>query len=103
RTEDLRREPNPSPVADHRPQRTQTSRLKLLEHCLLHDTLPFRAMQRPSFSFAGLVAELLDEDPGGLVALIRKHAQQERMLERLVLQLGETLLRGLLQLLAGEH
>lgn len=103
RTEELRREPNAGPDADHRQPLTQTSRLKLLAHCLLHDTLPFRAMHRPLFSFAGLVAELADEDPGGLVALIRKHAQQEHVLERLVLQLGETLWRRLLHLLAGEH
>ncbi len=103
RTEELRREPYASPDADYRRQLRQTSRLKLLEHCLLHDTLPFRAIGRPSFSFAGLVAELADEDPGSLIALIRKHAQQERVLERLVLQLGETLRRRLLQLLAGEH
>jgi hypothetical protein len=103
RTEELRLEPNASPDADHRRQLARTSRLKLLEHCLLHDTLPFRALHRPSFSFAGLVAELAGEDPSGLVALIRKHPQPERVLERLVLQLGETLRRRLLQLLAGEH
>jgi hypothetical protein len=103
RREEFRPEPNAGADADHRPEHTQTSRLKLLEHCLRHDTSPFRAMRRPSFSFAGLVAELADEDPGGLVALIRKHAQQDLVLERLILQLGETLRRLLLQLLAGEH
>jgi hypothetical protein len=79
------------------------SRLELLEQYLVRGTLPFWAARSSDASLESLVLELAASDPEGLVTLVRRLGRRTRVLERIVLRFGESLLRRLLQLLSPEH
>lgn len=89
-------------AADDGMQSETTSRFELLEHYLSQGTLPFW-QSGAAFSVETLLQQLIRDDPAGLVSLIRRHAQDRRLLERLVLQLGDAALRQLLHLVTPEH
>ncbi len=84
-------------------QPEETSRLELLEHYLLYGMLPFWASRAAPFSLEALLFEIAENDPGGLVEMIRRHSHRSAVLERLVLQLREESLQRLLHLLEPEH
>ncbi|WP_315838836.1 contractile injection system tape measure protein [Bradyrhizobium prioriisuperbiae] len=88
--------------ADVRVQPETMSQLDLLEHYLLGGTLQFLASGQ-TFSAEELVLELSSRDPANLVAMMRRHAHDQRFLERIVLQLDGTSIGRLLHLLAPEH
>ncbi len=92
-----------SPSADKGSQSEETSRSELLEYYLLHGTLPFWAPRGSAFSCEELFQELLESNPEGLAGIIRKHGRLRRVIERIVLQLGEPLLERLIRLLEPEH
>ncbi|QDM23812.1 MULTISPECIES: contractile injection system tape measure protein [unclassified Tardiphaga] len=79
-----------------------TSRLELLQHYLSQGTLPFW-QSGAAFSVETLLQQLIRDDPAGLVSLIRRHSQDRRLLERLVLQLDDAALQRLLYLVTPEH
>ena len=91
--------------AETRPQ--DDAALVLLAHYLQEGTLPFWArgagMPPSGFSAQGLVQTLLASDPAALAALIRRIGREQHVLERLVLQLDETALQGLLRLLEPQN
>ena len=89
------------PADDHVHSET-TSRLELLRHYLSQGTLPFW-QSGAAFSVETLLQQLIRDDPAGLVSLIRRHAQDRRLLERLVLQLDDAALQRLLYLVTPEH
>lgn len=78
------------------------SQLELLEYYLLGGTLPFWASGE-AFSADALVLELSRSDPAGLAAMLRRHAHDRRLLERIVIQMNVALLERLLHLLTPEH
>ena len=91
--------------AEARPE--EGAAILLLSHYLQEGTLPFWApgagMPPSSFSAQGLVQTLLASDPSALAALIRRIGREQHVLERLVLQLDETALQGLLRLLEPQN
>ena len=91
--------------AETRPE--DDAALALLSHYLQEGTLPFWApgvgMPPNGFSAQGLVQTLLASDPAALAALIRRIGREQRVLERLVLQLDETALQSLLRLLEPQN
>ncbi|MGS0742591.1 contractile injection system tape measure protein [Glaciimonas sp. GG7] len=66
---------------------------------LVNGTLPMRRRDSP-FAPAEIIARLMAEQPAALVALLRRHAQQRTVIERLVLQADQTALHALLGVLA---
>ncbi|MFY1826882.1 contractile injection system tape measure protein [Myxococcus fulvus] len=88
---------------EDRPRTEEELRLELLEHYLLHGTLPFWAPHGVAFSFGALFAELARSSPGALVRLVGKHATLGRVLDRLVLQLDQRQLEQLVMLLEPKH
>jgi len=99
--EALRRQHN-GPTADNYSQTLSASRLELFEYYLREGTLPFWASDSV-FSFEQLVSELAEGQCAGLVRVIKQHAYQRSTLERIVLQLGEGMLRRLLQVLEPKY
>jgi hypothetical protein len=79
------------------------TRLELLEHYLLRGTLPFWAPRAVESSLEMLFLELIEAEPEGVAALVRRLGRQRSVLERIVLCFGESLLRRLLHLLEPEH
>lgn len=75
------------------------ARLAVLEHYLLHGTVPFWAGAQ-SFAFPALLEEAAQAQPVQLGALLRRIVGSRYALERLVLQAGEDALRRLLGALA---
>jgi hypothetical protein len=101
--EALRRQ-HESPSPDNYSQPESASRLELFEYYLRYGTLPFWASSDGAvFSFEQLVVELAESDEAGLVQAIKRHAYQTNTLERIVLQLGEAMLRRLLHLLEPKY
>lgn len=74
----------------------QAHALHQFENYLATGLLPFQG-QAWAFDAPALFHALAQDQPTQLVAMLRRHARNTRMLERLVLQLGET---GLAELLA---
>ncbi|MCK8504200.1 contractile injection system tape measure protein [Myxococcus fulvus] len=97
------RERRSSTRAEDRPRTEEELRLELLEHYLLHGTLPFWAPHGVAFSFGALFAELARSSPAALVRLVGKHATLGRVLDRLVLQLDPRQLEQLVMLLEPKH
>ncbi|MCY1001157.1 contractile injection system tape measure protein [Myxococcus sp. MISCRS1] len=97
------RERRSSTQAEDRPRTEEELRLELLEHYLLHGTLPFWAPHGVAFSFGALFAELARSSPASLVRLVGKHATLGRVLDRLVLQLDQRQLEQLVMLLEPKH
>ncbi|MGA9995879.1 MAG: contractile injection system tape measure protein [Pyrinomonadaceae bacterium] len=97
------REQAENPTPDNRSQPEEASHLELLEHYLLYGTLPFWASHDAAFSFQELFSELAERDSARLIQSIKKHGHQRRVIERIVLQLGEARLRNLLGLLEPAH
>lgn len=79
------------------------ARRELLAHHLEHGTLPFWGPRAQAFALADLVARMAESDPRGLVAVVRRVGHQAHVLERLVAQLGEPQLQGLIGLLEPQH
>lgn len=99
-------EPAAAPAATPAAPASRTeaaARLELLEQYLVRGTLPFWAARSSDASLESLVLELAASDPEGLVALVRRLGRRTRVLERIVLRFGESLLRRLLHLLSPEH
>ncbi|MCP3063930.1 hypothetical protein LXT21_34650 [Myxococcus sp. K38C18041901] len=88
---------------EDRPRTEEALRLELMEHYLLHGTLPFWAPHGVAFSFGALFAELARSSPAALVRLVGKHATLGRVLDRLVLQLDQRQLEQLVMLLEPKH
>lgn len=74
-------------------------RLELFEIYLVSGLIP-RAPANQSFDLAEQLDELTSGDPSQLVAMLRRHARLQHVLERLVLQLGQAGLTRLLGVLA---
>ena len=91
------------PALDNRPPLEEASHLELLEYYLLHGTWPSASARTGAFSLAEFLMELSGRDAAGLVRVIRRHGRRGRVLERIVLQLGEESLRALLRLLEPAH
>ena len=91
-----------SPSAGNYSQSESASRLELFEYYLQNGTLPFGAADG-DFSFEQLIAELAESDETSLAQAIKQHAHQTNALERIVLQLGEAMLRRLLPLLEPRY
>ncbi|MCE9672076.1 hypothetical protein LY474_30150 [Myxococcus stipitatus] len=77
--------------------------LELLEYYLLHGTLPFWAPNGTHFSFGALFASVARSNPEALVRLVGRNARMAQVIERLVLQLDQTLLERLITLLEPKH
>jgi hypothetical protein len=92
-----------SPTPDDHSQTDSASRLSLFEYYLRHGTLPFWASDGSVFSFDQLVSELAETDATGLIRIIKSQTHQRSPLERIVLQLGEAMLRRLLHLVEPEY
>ena len=101
--EEALRKQQENPTSEIYSQTESASRFELLDYYLLHGTLPFWAPRQSHFSFEQLIAELAAEDPAALVRVIKQHAFHRSAIERLVLQLTETMLRQLLHLLEPQH
>lgn len=89
----------------HSPDRVSTvaaSLLDLLEHYLLHGTVPFWAPEKRLFSFESLLLERMEQDPASLSRMLRQHNARSTVLERLVLQLGRPALARVLETLEPE-
>ncbi|GEN05988.1 hypothetical protein SAMN05443572_102895 [Myxococcus fulvus] len=97
------RERRSSTREEDRPRTEEELKLELLEHYLLHGTLPFWAPHGVAFSFGALFAELARSAPAALVRLVGKHATLGRVLDRLVLQLDPRQLEQLVMLLEPKH
>ena len=100
--EALRRQQQ-DPAPDNYSQTESASRLELFEYYLRNGTLPFWASGSSVFSFEELVSELIEGEEASLVQLIKQHAYQRNILERIVLQLGEATLQRLLRALEPKH
>lgn len=77
--------------------------LRLLDQYLVHGTLPFRGPRASGFSVPEFILELIEQEPAGLIATIKKRGHQSHVIERLVRQLDETVLVRLLGLVAPEQ
>jgi hypothetical protein len=97
------RELEASPTEGNRSQPEEVSWRELLEHYLLHGTLPFWAPEPEAFSLEALLQELSERSPEGLLQLLRQHGHLTHVLERLVAQLDTPRLERLLGLLDPEH
>ncbi|HEX7288861.1 MAG TPA: contractile injection system tape measure protein, partial [Candidatus Angelobacter sp.] len=84
-------------------QSEQASRLELLEHFLVHGTLPFWAPGSAASSLDELLLELEEQTPESLARVLRKCGTQNRVRERMVRQFREPLLQRLLRLLEPEN
>jgi Contractile injection system tape measure protein len=89
--------------ADGRWRPEEVARRELLEHLLLHGTLPFWVPRRPEVSLESLVLAMAQDEPESLVAAVRALGHRGRVLERLVVQLRETTLARLVGLLEPLH
>ncbi|MFY2563227.1 contractile injection system tape measure protein [Corallococcus terminator] len=92
-----------APPSGEQPRTEAEMRLELLEHYLLHGTLPYWAPGGAGFSFGALFAQVAMSDPQGLVRLVGKHASMGEVLDRLVLQLDQRSLERLITLLEPKH
>ncbi len=81
----------------------EAARRELLEHYLVHGTLPFWAPREPPFTCEAAVLDMVASDPAGLLALLRRLGHAPRVFERLALQLSERALRRLLAVLEPRH
>lgn len=79
------------------------ARLDLLTHYLERGNLPSWAPRATGFSVRDLVFELADEDPAGLVRVLRRVGRRRVVLERLVAQLPVVALERLVGLLEPRH
>jgi hypothetical protein len=77
--------------------------LAAFEHYLLNGTWPYGAAVRPDTGPAACLAELLADDPVGLVGMLRRRGRADRVLHRLVRQIAEAQLRALLHRLEPAH
>lgn len=100
---DRMREAAEHPTPDDRHLTAAEARTSLLEHYLVHGTLPLWAGPSSSFAFEAMVVEAATADPGGLAALIRRVGRRRAVIERLVRQLADPVLTRLLHLLEPEH
>jgi hypothetical protein len=85
-----------SPSDDARLVASGAARLATFKAYLVTGVTPLAERFDP----AALLRELAAEQPAALVAMLRTHARERHVLERLVLQAGEAGLRALLALLA---
>ncbi|NTX39322.1 hypothetical protein HUA78_33295 [Myxococcus sp. CA033] len=92
-----------APAEGEQPRTEAEVRLELLEHYLLHGTLPYWAPRGAGFSFGALFAEVARSDPEALVILVGRHASMGRVIDRLVLQLDQRSLERLITLLEPKH
>ncbi|NTX65517.1 hypothetical protein HUA74_33155 [Myxococcus sp. CA051A] len=92
-----------APAEGEQPRTEAEVRLELLEHYLLHGTLPYWAPRGAGFSFGALFAEVARSDPEALVVLVGRHASIGRVIDRLVLQLDQRSLERLITLLEPKH
>ncbi|TQF13969.1 hypothetical protein FJV41_21100 [Myxococcus llanfairpwllgwyngyllgogerychwyrndrobwllllantysiliogogogochensis] len=92
-----------APAEGEQPRTEAEVRLELLEHYLLHGTLPYWAPRGAGFSFGALFAEVARSDPEALVVLVGRHASMGRVIDRLVLQLDQRSLERLITLLEPKH
>ncbi len=83
-------------------QSEDESRVDALAHYLQFGKLPFWGPHASSFSLETALIELLEHDSGGVLRLLRKVGQLQWAIQRLVLQLGESTLEKLLNLLEPE-
>ncbi|NTX08623.1 contractile injection system tape measure protein [Myxococcus sp. CA040A] len=92
-----------APAEGEQPRTEAEVRLELLEHYLVHGTLPYWAPRGAGFSFGALFAEVARSDPEALVVLVGRHASMGRVIDRLVLQLDQRSLERLITLLEPKH
>ncbi len=78
------------------------SPLQLLEHYLLYGS-PFSTALPPEVNLEEFLMGLAENDPAGLLRVIREHRGHRRIIESLVFQLGEQALRRLAHLLEPEY
>jgi hypothetical protein len=79
------------------------ARRELLEHYLLHGTLPSWAGSGAAFSCEELMLALIADDPRAVERLVRTHGRHDFVLERIVSQLSESALHELIRLLEPRH
>jgi|GEM_PF-7097453 len=101
REEVQRAERDPGPDRRSLPERAY--RRELLEHYLRRGTVPYWGPDPGDFSLEALVTEMLEATPEDLARTVRHLGHQTSILERIVLQLPEALLRRLIRLLEPEH
>ncbi len=83
-------------------QSEDESRVEALAHYLQFGKLPFWGPHASSFSLETALVELLEHDSGGALRLLRKVGQFQWAIQRLVLQLSESTLDKLVDLLEPE-
>ena len=76
---------------------------ELFERLLLHGTLPFWATGECEISLERIFLAMAEDDPEGVVAVVRNLGRYDFVLERLAAQLSETSLRQLVRLLEPRY
>ncbi|MEA2985411.1 MAG: hypothetical protein QOD94_1665, partial [Alphaproteobacteria bacterium] len=99
---DALRKARDHPSSDHEIRPEASSQLAAIEHYLLGGTLPFWA-RTEEFSVESLLLQVAVSDPASLVAMLRRHARDRHVLERLAFQIDTAALEALLRLFSPEH
>lgn len=75
----------------------------IFEHYLLHGAWPYGSSVDPATTPASCLALLIADEPGALVAMLRRRGAADPLLRRLVGQMPEAVLRALLHRLEPAH
>jgi hypothetical protein len=89
------------PVPGSRVVSETEARRELLAHYLLAGVLPFGG--GPALSLDEMMVWMMEADPAGVAQVVRMHGRHEYVLERIVAQLSEAALHGLIRVLEPRY